>query len=87
MSKKRTTYRTKYNHNHGYVASRKILDGRYKNDIVVLYDNRDGVQCGEGSGKWVIVNETRSGMLSNTTKSVAFQDLKAIASGISDWEF
>ncbi len=78
----RQTYRNKYNQNHGYIASRRILQGKYKGNIIVLYDNRDGIQCGSDAGKYVIVNETLSLIGSSyTSRAKGFKELKGLAKG------
>jgi len=84
----RKTYREKYNSNHGYITSRKVLKGKYKGHIIVLYDNRDGIACGNDAGKYVFVNETLSliGFSACSIKS-AYIDLRHLASGVSDYEF
>jgi hypothetical protein len=83
--KKRTTYRSDYNINQGYIASRKVLYGKNKNEIIVLYDNRDGQFS--GMGKYVFVNETRNKFgYSVATKKQGLEDLKMIANGILDYK-
>ena len=88
MQKKRTTYRAKYNKNHGYMASRKVLSGIYKGHIIVLYDNRDGVMFGGYKRKYVFVNETLSKIgFTVETQKQAYEDLKSFADGTMDYQF
>lgn len=87
-NKIRTTYRAEYNQNHGYMASRKVQSGRYKGHIIVLYDNRDGVQFDKNMGKYIFVNETLSKIgFSVDTQKQAYEDLKSFADGSMDYQF
>jgi hypothetical protein len=85
-SKKRVTYRAQYNYNAGYIASRKVMVGRYKGDILVLYKASE-LGLDDSNGKYVVVNESKSVVGCGASSLKKGMDLLKYLQTTDDYQF